>query len=244
MTFGLQGNIAVSSEVGERISTVLSALKIHCDRCELSREGHLYYIDPAEYLPETPESPRLGQKRGDDEGVSVQRLVYGIPYKVDGEEVIFEIESVYPVRTGRLGFGFLRRSGRTPTGFYVFGDYYLAQEKYTNLSSTHPGEITTGKILLVNVIKNGRSIYEETLGQNNPLLRGVIVHGFGLSEEEEAGEDEGSKGCIHVTAYGIIDMISTLKRNRGRTYIFIWGSSPGFDDLPDYEKRIFESLSR
>lgn len=242
--YGVSIASAPDEYVFSRLKTVIYALKIHSERGEMPTQGFLYYLDPAEYIPPEEQSPRLGSRRGDDSGISVQRLIYKVSYKIDAEETHFSIESFYPARTGRLGFGFRKRSGRTPTGFYFLGDYYLAPVKYQNLSSSHPGEITTGKINIVNVMRNGRSIYEETRGQNNPLLRGVIVHGFGLSQEDENENDEGSRGCVHVTADGIIDMISTLRHNRGKVLIFISGASADFSDLPAYEKTLFESLSR
>ncbi|MBN1151386.1 L,D-transpeptidase [candidate division WOR-3 bacterium] len=236
----VNAEVDVPRGVRDRMRTIVNSVMTHCERGELSWDGYIFYIDPSEYIPADSTYPRLGTSRGDDEGISVQRLVWGIDYEIKGEEVHYAVESFFPVRTGRLGFGFEKRSGRTPTGFYVLGDYYLAEQKYTNLSINYPGEITTGRILLLNVMKNGHSIYTETRGQNNPLLRGILIHGFGLSEQQERNEDEGSKGCVHVTAEGIISIINILKTNRGRTYIFISGADTNFSDLPQYEKSILE----
>ncbi|MBN1619282.1 L,D-transpeptidase [candidate division WOR-3 bacterium] len=242
--FGVLKTDVPDESVFLRLKTVMAVLKIHSERGEMPTQGFLYYLDPAEYIPPDESLPRLGSRRGDDNGISVQRLIYKVSYNTEAEKIVFNIESFYPARTGRLGFGFRKRSGKTPTGFYFLGDNYLSPVKYQNLSSSHPGEITTGKILLVNIMRNGRSIYEETRGQNNPLLRGVIVHGFGLSQDEEKENDEGSRGCVHVTADGIIDMVSTLRHNRGRVLIFISGASFDFSDLPVYEKTLFDSLIR
>ena len=109
------------------------------------------------------------------------------------------------------------------------------------MSYKYPMEITTGKADVLCITFNGRNIYRETTGINNPVNRGVIIHGFGRSEYEERFLDIGSRGCVHTTSEGMIAVAERI--NEGDpVYIFIAGAETDFSDLPEYEKEMFQEV--
>lgn len=228
-----------NESVPERIDIISKILVEHNKRYEISNAGYLYYLDPSEYIPLNDSFPRLGKKIGDDINISKQRIIYEIVYKIIGEKISYNVIACYPVRTAKNGFGFYKRSGKTPTGLYRLMYPIVAEERYFSLSIIFPNDITTARIPIINLIKRGSSIYFETRGSNNPFLRGILIHGFGISFEDERNRDIGSKGCVHVSADGIIKIAKTVNNNIP-VYIFISGSQSDFSELPVYERTIVD----
>ncbi len=226
-----------------RIGVLAEALTLHCYREEIERRGYIFYIDPAEYIPENITASRLGVEKGNDITISKQRMMYEIYYDIYNGITHYEIIQKYPVRTAKYGFGFERFSGRTPTGLFILKDPLMAIEPYVSLSNKYPMEITTGKISIACITANGRSIYRELRGMNDPFIRGVILHGFGRTAYEERYLDIGSRGCVHTTSEGI-RTIGKRINEREATYIFISGGETDFSDLPEYEKEIFFDIMK
>jgi len=227
--------------VSQRIDIISKIMVYHNKKHEIDNNGYLFYIDPSEYIPQNNTLPQLGQRVGDDISISKQRIMYEIVYKIKDDKISYNVVASYPVRTAKVGFGFNRKSGKTPTGLYKLMYPIIAEERYLSLSYKFPRDITTARIPIINITRNGRSIYSETRGYNNPFLRGILIHGFGISSEDERNRDLGSKGCVHTVADGIIE-IATLVNRDIPVYIFISGSKVDFSDLPLYERTIFESF--
>lgn len=219
----------------------------HFNRREIKSSGYLYFLDCVEYIPGHDSLPRMGAERGDDLSVSKQRLIYEYQYEIVDDSVSFHLIEAYPVRTAKNGFGFRKYSGQTPTGLYKLINPILADKVYGNLSYVHPWEISTGRISLQPLISPARGlIYPEVWGANDPYRRGVLLHGFGKNLEQQRDEDIGSRGCIHITAEGILSVCQ--KCGGGHPcYIFILGSNCWFYELPEYEQeltgKIFRSIN-
>jgi len=224
----------------DRIELVCKAMTVHHQREEIDSKGLLYYIDPNEYIPSGDTMPRLGKLRGDDVYIAKQRLIYEIKFEIVENNIEYEIINSFPVRCGKLGFGFRKKSGRTPTGLYIVSNPFIAYDKYYPISFEYPDEITTARISIENIISNGRPIYKETQGINNPLSRGILIHGWGRSLRSERDLNIGSDGCIHLTAENVLTVATNTQE--GSVYIFIGGSKEDFSELPEYEREILELI--
>lgn len=239
--FSIINLFLINPNIEDRIEIVSKAMTIHHQREEIDSKGMLYYIDPDEYIPLEDTMPRLGKIRGNDVYIAIQRLVYEIKFEIVENNFEYETINSFPVRCGKLGFGFRKKSGRTPTGLYIISYPFIAYDKYYPISIEHPDEITTARATIENIISNGQSIYEETQGINDPISRGILIHGWGRSKRIERDGNIGSDGCIHITAEGVLTVTSNVNKDIS-VYIFIGGSNEDFLDLPKYEKEIFDLI--